>query len=297
MDRFSPQMRAALMMTLCCAFIALSTFFAKVLGRGIGDNEPMSAFQISWGRYLFALLALAPLAMWQRTSFRGAPLPLYAARATCGYGGVTGMFAAAAVMPLADATAISFLNPVFAMFLAIMFLGERVGPVRWVAAAIALSGGALLIRPGFGVIRPEALIALMAAGFMAAEIIFAKLLAQREAVLRLLIITNLIALCIATIAASFVWRAPTLEEWGVMALVGFAMVIAQAFFMNTIRVTDASFATPFFYGTLIFATIYDAAWFSEFPEPLSIAGGLLIVAGAVVLALRDGRRTPALISK
>lgn len=276
-------------MTISCAFIALSTFFAKVLGRGVGDAEAMSAFQISWGRYLFALLALAPFAIWRRTSFRRAPLPLYAARATCGYAGVTCMFAAAAVMPLADATAISFLNPVFAMFLAILFLGEKIGPIRWIAAAIALSGGALLIRPGFGVVRPEALIALMAAGFMAAEIIFAKLLARREEVIRLLVITNAIAICIASIAASFVWRAPSLTEWGVMALVGVSMVIAQALFMMTIRVADASFATPFFYGTLIFATIYDAAWFGEFPEALSIAGGLLIVVGALVLALREGR--------
>lgn len=293
MSRLSPQMRAALMMTVCCAFIALSTFFAKVLGRGVDGNEGMAVFQISWGRYLFALLALMPFAMWQRTSFTGAPLGLYGARAACGYGGVTGMFAAAAVMPLADATAISFLNPVFAMFLAIAFLGEKVRRVRWLAAGIALTGGALLIRPGFGVIRPEALIALMAAGFMAAEIIFAKLLARREAILRLLIITNLIAICIASVAAAFVWRAPTLTEWAVMTLVGVSMVTAQALFMATIRVTDASFATPFFYGTLIFATLYDAVWFGEFPEALSIAGGVLIVGGAVVLAIRDGRRAPS----
>jgi drug/metabolite transporter (DMT)-like permease len=285
-------MRAAVMMTICCAFIALSTFFAKVLGRGVGDSEGMSVFQISWGRYLFALFALAPFAIWNRVSLAGAPLGLYSVRAMCGYGGVTGMFAAAAVMPLADATAISFLNPVFAMFLAILFLGEKVGRVRWVAAGIALAGGTLLIRPGFGVVRPEAFIALMAAGFMAAEIIFAKLLARRETVLRLLIITNLIAICIASVAVVFVWRAPTPAEWAVMALVGVSMVTAQALFMMTIRVTDASYATPFFYGTLIFATAYDAIWFREFPEVLSIAGGLLIVAGAVVLAVRDGRRAP-----
>ena len=282
-----------MMMTICCAFIALSTFFAKVLGRGVGESAGMAVFQISWGRYLFALLALLPFALWHRTSLAGAPLGLYGARAACGYGGVTCMFAAAAVIPLADATAISFLNPVFAMFLAILFLGEKVGPVRWGAAAIALTGGVLLIRPGFGALRPEALIALLAAGFMATEIIFAKLLARRETVLRLLIITNMIALSIATVAVLFVWRAPTLAEWGVMILVGVSMVIAQALFMATIRVTDASFATPFFYATLIFATAYDALWFREFPQALSIAGGVLIVGGAVVLAIRDGRRSRA----
>jgi drug/metabolite transporter (DMT)-like permease len=49
------------------------------------------------------------------------------------------MFAAVATIPLAEATAISFLNPVVAMLLAVPFLGERPGPVRWSAAAVALA--------------------------------------------------------------------------------------------------------------------------------------------------------------
>ena len=132
----SPILRAALMMTACCAFIAASTFLAKVLGRG-AEGAPMHAMQIGFGRYLFALAALAPFAAYHRLAFRGAPWRLYLGRAACGYTGVTLMFAAAALMPLADATAISFLNPVFAMILAVFVLKETVGPIRWTAAAVA----------------------------------------------------------------------------------------------------------------------------------------------------------------
>ena len=62
--------------------------------------------------------------------------------------GVTLMFAAAVYIPLSDATAISFLNPVFAMIFAIPFLGERVGKWRWIAAAISITGAIILLRPG-----------------------------------------------------------------------------------------------------------------------------------------------------
>ncbi|MGB0504726.1 MAG: DMT family transporter [Pikeienuella sp.] len=280
---------AALMMVICCAFIALSTFFAKVLGRGV-DGTPMHPFQISFGRYVFALSALFIVSAVKRVNYSDAPLPLYIGRAICGWGGVTCMFAAASVIPLADATAISFLNPVFAMFLAIIFLKETVGPIRWIAAAIALTGGAVLIRPGGETMRPEALIALCAAGFMATEIIFAKLLARREPVLRILLITNIIATTLATMAAIWVWRAPSLLEWGVMAIVGLTMLMAQTLFMITIQKTDASFATPFFYATLVFAALYDAIWFAEYPDELSTLGAALIVFGAIILAIREGRR-------
>lgn len=281
--------KAAVMMIGCCALVAPSTFFAKMLGRGLPGAEPMSVFQISFGRYAFALAALAPLAIWMRVRFTGAPMRLYLARSTCGYGGVTAMFAAAAVLPLADATAISFLNPVLAMILAVIFLGERVGRVRWAAAAVALIGGALLIRPGYGALRPEAFIALLAAGFMATEIIVAKLIARGEAVLRMLTLTNLLSTCLAGVVVIWVWRAPSPAEWGVMILVGVSMVAAQALFMAVIRFADASFATPFFYATLIFAAGYDAAWFGEYPGALSAAGAGLIVLGALILAFRERR--------
>ena len=288
MNALSPTVRAALIMTLCCAFIAASTFFAKVLGRGL-DGEAMHPLQISWGRYVFALALLVPIALGTGMSRRDPPLKLYATRAAFGLSGVTAMFAAAAVIPLADATAISFLNPVFAMILAIPLLGERVGPVRWAAAVIALVGGALLIRPGFGALRPEALIALFAAFMMAGEIICAKFLARREGVIRMLVFTNIFACAYASLLVGWVWRWPSPAEWGVMAIVGATMMVAQALFMHTIRTADASFATPFFYATLIFAALYDGLWFGEYPDALSWAGALLIVGGAVVLALREGR--------
>lgn len=292
--RLSAPLRAAVMMTFCCAFVALSTFLAKMLGRGEVGAE-MHAFQIVLGRYLFAFLPLCVIVAFVRPSLKGAPWPIYAGRSVCGTGGVTGLFAAAMMIPLADATAISFLNPVFAMILAIPLLGERIGPVRWIAAGIALSGGLILIRPGVAEVETGTLIALGAAVFMAAEIIFAKILARRETVLRMLFCTNLFSTSFALILASFVWRAPSAPELLMMVAVGLTMLTAQALFMATIRFADASFATPFFYGTLLFAALYDAVWFGTIPAPLSIAGAALIIAGAVLLAIREARasRAPA----
>ncbi|MEX2520499.1 MAG: DMT family transporter [Paracoccaceae bacterium] len=284
----SASLRAALMMVVCCAFVALSTFLAKALGGGV-SGEPMHAFQIVLGRYFFALVPFAALMLWRRTGLRGAPWRLYVGRSAVGWVGIASLFTAVSMIPLADATAISFLNPVFAMILAIFFLGERVGPVRWLAALIALSGGAVLIRPGFGAIEPGALIALFGACFMAIEVMFAKLLARRDDLIRLLFGTNLLATIIAAITASFVWRAPTWEEVALLALVGLTMMTAQTLFMAALKITDASFATPFFYSTLIFAALYDAIWFKVIPAPISFLGAGLIVAGAALLALRDAK--------
>ena len=59
------------------------------------------------------------------------------------------MFAAVTLIAVPDAISISFLNPVFAMFLALLILKERVGVLRWSAAGIALAGSFCSFEAGF----------------------------------------------------------------------------------------------------------------------------------------------------
>ena len=117
---------AALLIVCACAFIAATTLFAKAMGTD-QFGAPLHPFQISFGRFLFAFIALSTAALVLRPTLQRPHLGLHLARTTSGWAGVTLMFASVAYIPLADATAISFLNPVFGMILAIPLLGERVG--------------------------------------------------------------------------------------------------------------------------------------------------------------------------
>ncbi len=166
---------AALLTLLAAAFVAGTTLLAKALGTGSFGawdlGPPLHPLQISQGRFLFALVAILAFVALARPQLERPHLPLHVARSAFGWGGVTLMFAAAAFIPLSDATAISFLNPVFAMMLAIPFLGERVGRVRWSAALIALVGGVILTRPGVAAIELGALLALAAPMMFGAEVI------------------------------------------------------------------------------------------------------------------------------
>ncbi|MEM7491038.1 MAG: DMT family transporter, partial [Pseudomonadota bacterium] len=166
--------------------IAATTLIAKALGtETLGPALP--PLQVTFGRYLFGAVAIFAVAAWVRPRFNPRHAKLHLGRILCGWGGVTLMFAAVATIPLAEATAITFLNPVLAMILAIPLLGERVGPVRWTAAAIALAGAALLLRPGMGAIAPGALLALGAALLLGCEVLFIKRLTQVESLLATLV--------------------------------------------------------------------------------------------------------------
>ena len=283
----NPPLAAALTL-LAAAFAAGTMLLAKALGTGaLGPEIP--ALQVSFGRFLFALLTIGSFVAVMRPAFTRPNYKMHAARSGLGWGGVTLMFAAAAFIPLSDATAISFLNPVFAMILAIPFLGEKVGRVRWSAALIALAGATILTRPGGGAVEFGALLALGSALLLGCEVILIKRLSGREAPIQILLVNNAIGLCIAACAASFVWVWPSAQQWAALAGIGVLMAGAQACFVNAMARADASFVAPFFYAVLVFSALYDWAVFGVWPDTISVIGSAIILSGAGLLAWREAR--------
>lgn len=278
---------AVVLMACATAFIAGTTLLAKALGSDT-FGPPLHPLQISFGRFLFAFLAISSVAAVLRPKLKRPNWSLHIGRTSFGWMGVSLMFASVAYIPLSDATAITFLNPVFGMMLAIPLLGEKVGPWRWLAAAIALVGALVLLRPTPDSFQPAALLALGAAAFMGMELIFIKKLTGRENPFQVLLVNNAIGVCIATCAASFVWTMPTLPQWGLMAGLGVLMASAQSFFVNSMARADASFVAPFSYGTLIFATFYDLLFYNVVPDAISLTGAAAILGGAILLAYREG---------
>jgi len=283
----NPPLAVALMLT-ATAFIAGTMVMAKSLGTDL-LGPALHPLQVSHGRFLFAFAAIATAASVFRPKIANPHWGLHIGRTVFGWGGVTLMFAAVAYIPLSDATAISFLNPVFGMLLAIPLLGEHVGRWRWLAAFMALIGALILLRPGPDTFQAAGLLALGAAMIMGMELIFIKKLANREPSFQILLVNNAIGLCIATLAVLPVWVMPTMAQWGALAGLGFLMATAQACFVNAVARADASFVTPFSYVTLIFATLYDLLIFNVWPDWVSGLGALIILSGASLLAWRERR--------
>jgi len=280
---------AATLIAVATAFIAATTLIAKALATE-QFGPAMHPFQIVFGRFLFAFVAFAVAAAILRPRLQRPHLGLHVTRTLGGWAGLVLMFASVAYIPLADATAISFLNPVFGMIFAIPLLGERIGRWRWLAALIAFVGAVILLRPAPDSFQPAALLALGAAVILGFELNIIKMLTRRENPFSILVVNNAIGVCIATLAVLWVWVAPTIGQWVLMATLGCAMAVAQSCFVNAMARADASFVAPFSYGTLIFAALYDVLFYAVVPDSVTILGAAIIIAGALLLAWREGRK-------
>ena len=197
------------------------------------------------------------------------------------------MFAAVTLIPVSDAISISFINPVFAMILAFLFLKEKVSLVRWLAIGIALVGSIILLRPSFDSFELASFIAFGAALCLGIEVIIFKKLSGIEAPLQILSINNSIGFVISITAASFVWVNPSDRQWAELFALGVIMVTAQSLFIQAMRRSNASYVLPFSYLTLVFATIYYIWVFKSLPDWISLLGAFTIVSGSIILSMKE----------
>lgn len=287
----SPTVRAALLCIVSCAFFAGANAFAKV-AQTIMEGPDLHPFQVTAARFLAAFIVLSPfLARKGRGVFRTAIPFRHLQRVLLGISAVTCIFAAVQSMPLAEVISIAWSAPLFALLFAGWFLRERVGPVRWIAAAIGFVGVAVMMRPGETVIAPAALLALAAAILTGAEVVTIRVLATRDDTLTVLALNNAIGTAIACSIAAFVFVVPTAAQALALFMVGATMVAGQAIFLKALAIAEASVVAPFYYATIIWAAVMGIALFAEVPGWHLYLGAALIIAGGLFVTLA-GRRAP-----
>ena len=271
-------------------FFACSTMLSKLLGsRHFG--VAIHPLQVTHSRFAFGLLTACTLFLVMRKRMHDprANLHLHFLRSTFGWVGVGVLFAGVVYIPASDAVALTFLNPIFAMIFATVFLRERVGRHRWSAAVLAFVGSLFLIRPEGG-IHPVAIACVVGAMVIGLEITIIKILAAREDVFQILVINNLLAVVIATVPLLWVFTMPTAAQWGALAAVGVIMVAGQTLFLFAMRAGEASLVAPFIYATLLFVALLDLAVLGVVPDAMSLTGAGIIIACGSYIAFREHRQ-------
>ena len=278
-----PNLTPIIFMVFASAFIAATTIIAKILGSnkfGIGLNP----LQISHSRFLFAFIFIAIIFWTTKSTLKNPNIKLHISRTISGWVGVSILFGASSLIPVSDAIAINFTNPIFAMLFAIPFLNEKIHLHRWFATFITFLGAVILIRPSINLIEyePIAIISLLGAIILGLEAIFIKLLVKVEKQIQILFINNGIGLIISSLPIIFIWKEPTFIQIIFCISVGIFMLCGQFCFLEALKRGDISFVAPFFYNTLIFVIIFDYCIFNHFPDDISLIGSFVIIIGGVL---------------
>jgi len=249
-------------------------------------------FLVVWARYAGQMLVVTPFA-WHRAGLgfwrtrRPALQLLRSALLLCA---TAAFFGALRFLPLAEASAITFLAPIFVVLLSGPLLGERPSAARWTASIGGFIGILLIVRPGSAVFHPGALLLLLAAICNALYNILTRKLID-DGVHTTLFYSAFVGTLLLSLALP--WAAseslPGWRESALFLLLGLFAGLGHWLVISASMMAPASLLTPFTYLQMIWATLYGYAVFGQLPDRASALGMAVIVASGVFLALQERR--------
>ncbi|NJD20224.1 MAG: DMT family transporter [Gemmatimonadetes bacterium] len=268
-----------------------SAFFFSImaaLAKLAGVTVPL--FEIVFARSLaVAVLSGAQLA-WSGTGFRGKEPRILVLRGVLGFVSLSCYHYAVIHLPLAAATVIHFVNPVFTAFIAALWLREHLGLREAALVVASLAGVVLVARPGFlfggeGALEPfPVLIGLCGAILSAAAYTTVRRL-RAEPPMLIVFYFAVVCTLLATPLVIRDYRPLTWAEMGLLVCVGLTTHLGQVFLTWGFRLERAGRASAVGYLQIVLAALWGWLLFSDVPDAWTWVGAAVIV-GCTLLLVR-----------
>ena len=260
------------------------------VAKGLIQRYP--APQVVWARFAGQLLIVLVF-----LNIRTGPLlrtrfpALHLARSAFQFGATGLFFLSLAHIGLAEATALTDINPVLITLGAALFLGERLGPRRLAGVTVALIGALIIIRPGAGVLSLWALLPLGAAVCYTGNALITRYIGPQESAWTSMLYASIFGTVAGALALPFVWTPIATADFAIFALVGALGTGAQLCVIRSFSMTEAAIVAPFAYLGIVFATVWGIVLYGQWPDRWTVIGALVIVTAGLYVWHRETRAT------
>jgi drug/metabolite transporter (DMT)-like permease len=212
-----------------------------------------------------------------------------AIRGLIGFGGLQCYFFAVTSLPLAVATVIHFMNPLFVALAAPWVLGERVGRRELLGVGLGLVGVVCVTQPtelwsGTSTLAPMGLaLGLLGAVFAASAYLVVRKLRDEDP---RLVVFQLPALSVPLSLPLVwpVWRTPSWSELAILIVMGLFTQLGQLKMTEGLRQESAARATAASYAQIGFSFALGMLFFGEQPSAVTWLGAGLVTLGTWVVA-------------
>ena len=261
----------------------------------------VSSGQVTWSRFFFQILFMAPFLFTTSGQWSGPLLKFHFARGALIAGATLFFFTALKYLPIADAIAIFFIEPLLVTLLSALLLGEAIYWRRLSAIGCGFIGAMIIIRPAFDEVGVAALYPVGAAICFSLYIILTRKLAHREHPVRMQFATGVSGTLFMTVALLFgdgfeipvlSIIMPSMSQWALLALLGLIGTVCHLLVVFAYQRAPVSVLAPFQYVEIVGATVLGWALFNDFPDAITWLGIAIIIASGVYVFHRESR-TPS----
>lgn len=263
--------------------------FISALVKLLADYYPVH--QILFFRYAFAVIPLFVFMLMTLgiSSIKTNRMKDHAIRSISGVVSISLFFYAIALIPLAEATMLSYSSPIFITLLSIPVLAEKIGVWRWFAVITGFIGVIIITQPGSSIFGLGSVFAVASAMTAAFVVVWLRLLSDTENPTTTSIIYNTLGAVVFVVWLLFTgWTTiSSMTHWLLLIAIGLCASVQQFFFAIAFKYGEASMLAPFEYLILIFSALTGYLFWGEIPTTTSVIGGIIIVLSGVVIVLRS----------
>ena len=252
------------------------------------SSSQLHPLEVVFFRNFLALFFLTPWIFHQRaTVFKSNRKKLYTLRAVFNVVGMAAGFTALTLIPLAEATALSFTAPLFATLGAVLILGEIVRQRRIIAIFFGFIGMLIILRPGIEAVSPGALLAIANAITIAITVLIVKKLTTTEKPITIVAYMALLQTPMALIPALFYWEWPSLITWTWLFCLAGAGTIGHLMYTKAIQLAEVSQLQPIDFVRLPIIALFGYIVFAEQPSIWVWIGGAVIFLSTAYVTHRE----------
>ena len=273
----------AYMLLSTLGFALMAATVKEVSGYGIPVLEIVAARALVSGILSFIDIRRKKLSVW------GVNKPLLLARGLVGALALICVYYSVTSLPLAEATILQYLHPVFTAILALWFLREAIQRSTVSCIALCLMGLMVMVAPNFsnyGGTLPYSWLSIGAAvtGALGSAVayVIVKRLTKTDDSSVIVFYFPFIALPVSLILLGNDFVIPGWHVIGLLVLVGIFTQVGQIGLTKALSCEDASKATAYAYVQVIFSLLIGWLYFGEIPALTTYIGGGLIITGALV---------------
>ena len=273
----------------------VTTTFIFSVQDGISQHlaREYNVFMVVMIRYWFFAAFVMTVATRQAGGLRAAaatkqPL-LQSFRAVLLVAEICVMVIAFTYLGLVESHAIFAAYPLLIAALSGPVLGEHVGWRRWLAIGVGFVGVIIILQPGAGVFRPEAMIAVASALMFALYGLLTRYAARQDSAATSFFWTGTVGAVAMTLVGVWFWEPMRPSDWAWMILLCFTGAAGHFTLIKCYEVAEASAVQPFAYLQLVFASMIGLLVFSETVRT-NVALGAALIVGAGLFTLWRQRR-------
>ncbi|QDC11101.1 DMT family transporter [Oceanicola sp. D3] len=195
------------------------------------------------------------------------------------------------LLGLVEAHAIFACYPLLIAALSGPVLGEKVGWRRWAAIGVGFCGILVILRPGFGVFAPAAIVPLVAAGMFALYGLLTRAVSRHDSSATSFFYTGTSGAVVMTVVAVWQWVPMTGADWLWMGSLCMTGALGHWTLIKCYEFAEASAVQPFAYFQLVFASAVGVIFWGDVLPPITILGAAIVVGAGLFTLWRERRRS------